>query len=99
MEELARRYLDLWQENVSAAAADPDIAAALARFFGQFNLSAAAPAASREASEGGKAEVAKALADIEWRLGEVEKRLEALERLKRKKASKPRTAKGRKGQL
>jgi hypothetical protein len=65
LESLVRRYLDLWQEQWAALAADPELADALARWFGMLNqaggvLAGAAPArparSGRAAADGGGAE-------------------------------------------
>lgn len=49
MDELARRYLDLWQDQVSALAADPELGAAVEKLMAGF---AAGPAAAWSAWPG-----------------------------------------------
>jgi hypothetical protein len=48
LEELARRYLDLWQDQMSALAADPDFAAALQRLLPTLEVGVPRPGAERE---------------------------------------------------
>lgn len=48
-EDLARRYLDLWQEQWSAMAADPEAAQAMARLYGMMGQQMAAAAPMAEA--------------------------------------------------
>ena len=50
LDELARRYLDLWQDQMSALAADPAYAEALGRLLGAMGL--ADPAAGGKADDG-----------------------------------------------
>ena len=93
IESLARRYLDLWQQNISAAATDPDTARALAQFFGHFKGFGVTP---EESAPSRDAEIADALASIDRRLAAIEARLDSLERPKRKPAAKPRSARSAK---
>jgi hypothetical protein len=86
---LAKRYLDLWQEQLTAMAADPDLAESLARL-----LAGLAPpgwpqwpgAAARDGAASGPAAAAApprqrgvAVDEFARRLAAVEKRLAALE--------------------
>lgn len=89
LDSLARRYLDLWQQGMSQAAADPDAARALAAFFAP--VRAVFPPAGAAPERQGDDGVAGALARIEDRLARIEARLAALETPR----SKPRTTKTR----
>lgn len=96
MEDLARRYLDLWQQNISAAAGDADMARSLAQFFGQFNPGSW-PMPGTGGPETGKDEdkidIGAMLASIDRRLAAIELRLDKIEAPPAK--PKPRTSKKR----
>ena len=93
IESLARRYLDLWQQNISAAAADPDTARALAQFFGQFKGLGVMPGEAVPNTPGQSDDILSALASIDRRLAAIESRLDSLERPKRKTPAKPKSGK------
>lgn len=94
MDALARRYLDLWQQSISQAAADPDAARAMAAFFAQFNafMPPSAAGADRSAADDG---LVGALTRIEQRLDRIEARLAALEKPKPAQRAKTRSGKAR----
>jgi len=86
---LAKRYLDLWQEQLTAMAADPELAESMARLFaglvppgwappgnGHDGFAARATAAARSPRQRGDAvdEFARRLAAVEERLAAVEAR-------------------------
>ncbi|MGH7091551.1 MAG: hypothetical protein ACREFQ_21890 [Stellaceae bacterium] len=87
--ELAKRYVDLWQDHLMAIAGDPALAESMARLFlggaapamgetgdGAFASAAraAAAAAASPQRERGLAELARRLADLEARIGALETR-------------------------
>ena len=99
MDDLARRYLDLWQQNISAAAGDADMARSLAQFFGQFNAAnwpmpgsgERGPGEQGAGGEEDKIDIGAMLASIDRRLAAIEMRLDKIEAPPAK--SKPRTRK------
>lgn len=93
MDELARRFLDLWEQNLTAAASDPEMAKAMGQFFGRFNP--AAQPAGAEAGEDEAIDVGAMLASIDRRLAAIERRLDRIEAAGKASKTKPRTAKGR----
>lgn len=89
---LARRYLDLWQRNISDAASDPDVTKNTAQLFGQIGafmgpgmspgmapgMGTGPDSESAAPRTSPPDELAKALAGIERRLATIERRLEEL---------------------
>ena len=81
-DELARRFLDLWQTQVTALAEDPEFAALMQRWIalwmaGSWNESVAPgpPTAAAPSRTG-----ASDLDDLTCRIRDIERRLDALER-------------------
>jgi hypothetical protein len=52
LDALAKRYVDLWQEQFSAMASDPKLAEAMAQWLGLMGLGRAAPGAARGQHDG-----------------------------------------------
>lgn len=93
MDELARRFLDLWEQNLTAAAGDPEMAKAMGQFFGRFNPMTQ-PAGAQEDDED-TIDIGAMLASIDRRLAAIEKRLDRIEAAGKASKAKPRPAKGR----
>jgi hypothetical protein len=106
LEDLARRYLDLWQQQMTQAAADPELAETIRRLFGPWWGAAAAgfPAQETSSATSGTAPArapsrdrGDQLDDLARRLADVEKRLAAVESAARSRGGKaparPRRAK------
>lgn len=90
LESLARRFLDLWQEQLSAMAVDPEFSASAERILTTFSSGTMEGSAGDETATSGSAARATAAGDasgagdhdlrrLEHRLAALEKRLEALE--------------------
>lgn len=77
-DDLARRYLDLWQQNISAAAADPDTARDLAQLISGFGAFAGMGAAGSPTKATDASSISAALAAIERRLAAIEERLDGV---------------------
>lgn len=92
---LAKRYVDLWQDQLIAMAADPDLASMFARVVGELSPTAAdgrgrPQAAGSKASAAAPGERGDSLGEFARRLAAIEERLAALEartRSGRKRAS------------
>jgi hypothetical protein len=95
LESLARRYLDLWEAQLSALAGDPALAEQMSRFIAAMGSAGLAAAAAWSATHGdkpsaeepgsaastfGAAPVHAASGDRDGRLDELTRRLAALEK-------------------
>lgn len=100
MDELAKRFLDLWQQNLTAAASDPDMAQSMGQFMSQFNPAAWGDTQKAGEEDAEKIDIAAMLASIDRRLAAIELRLDRIETLAAKAAkpkAKPKKAEPKKG--
>jgi uncharacterized protein YceH (UPF0502 family) len=88
-EELARRYLALWADYLSALAADPETGDLLRRWLSFGSQGDGRPTAGAAAAAGAPGERDDAVAQLAARVAELERRLDRLEARRARRRDRP----------
>src|SRR5579884_3053809 len=88
-EELARRYLALWADYLSALAADPETGDLLRRWLSFGSQGDGRPTAGAAAAAGAPGERDNAVAQLAARVAELERRLDRLEARRARRRDRP----------